>query len=294
VRRLPARDDFDRQTSCPAKPTALCCRGFAVVTRTHSWTLNETTLLGRGLTADVYAVDPARALKLFRPWVTKDPVLREFEITRAVHALGAPAPEAFEIVSVEGRQGILFEKISGHSMVREVALRPWRVFAVVGQLAELHAGLHRLEAPVGLPSQRDQIARWIDGAELPLTETAEFRRLLDEAPHGTRLCHGDLHPENVVLSPRGPVLLDWSRATRGHPTLDLARTSVLLTDAELPADSAWQVRAMLRFGRRLIHRGYLARYADRTGTRVTDVLRWRRLQRIAALFGQAQRRQAGA
>lgn len=248
----------------------------------------EGRRLGRGLSAEVYAVDPDRALKLFHPWVDAEAVEREFSITRAVHGAGAPAPAAYEIVRAEGRPGILFERVDGHSMIREVELRPWRLFAVSRQLADLHARLHGLEAPARLPSQRDQIARWIAGAGLGPAEQERFRSWLAEAPDGTRLCHGDFHPGNVILSPRGPVLLDWSRATRGDPALDLARTSVLITDAELPPETGWHVRAMLVAARRLLHRRYLARYARSTGIAISAIERWRPLQKVATLFWQAQ------
>ena len=250
-------------------------------------------LLGRGLTADVYAHQAGRALKLFHRWVRPDAAASELRITRAVRAAGAPAPEAFELVTVDGRQGIVFERVAGHSMVREVELRPWRLFALARQLADLHAALHRLQAPAELPTQRQQIARWIDGAHLEPAERAVYQSLLEAASDGVQLCHGDFHPGNVILSPGGPVVLDWSRATRGIPVLDLARTSVLITDAELPAETAWHVRALMGLGRQALHRSYLARYAKHTGLAPAHVTRWRQLQQVAALAWKAQARAHG-
>ncbi|PWV50951.1 phosphotransferase [Nocardiopsis sp. L17-MgMaSL7] len=43
-----------------------------------------------------------------------------------------------------------------------------------------------------------------------------------------RLLHLDLHPGNVVLTPRGPVVIDWTNARDGEPDLDLAVTALLL------------------------------------------------------------------
>jgi aminoglycoside phosphotransferase (APT) family kinase protein len=45
---------------------------------------------------------------------------------------------------------------------------------------------------------------------------------------GTRLVHLDLHPENVILSPRGPVVIDWTNARRAEEALDVAMTWVIL------------------------------------------------------------------
>ena len=43
-----------------------------------------------------------------------------------------------------------------------------------------------------------------------------------------RLCHGDLHPSNVILTRDGPVIVDWFDASRGDPVADVARSSLML------------------------------------------------------------------
>jgi aminoglycoside phosphotransferase (APT) family kinase protein len=55
-------------------------------------------------------------------------------------------------------------------------------------LARLHAQLHEIEAPPELG----------DG----------------------RLLHMDFHPGNVILSPDGPVVIDWGIARAGEPILE--------------------------------------------------------------------------
>jgi Phosphotransferase enzyme family len=37
----------------------------------------------------------------------------------------------------------------------------------------------------------------------------------------------DFHPENVLLSPSGPVVIDWTNARCGDPPLDVAMTWVI-------------------------------------------------------------------
>ena len=37
----------------------------------------------------------------------------------------------------------------------------------------------------------------------------------------------DFHPENVILSPSGPVVIDWANARAGEPALDVAMTWVI-------------------------------------------------------------------
>jgi hypothetical protein len=86
--------------------------------------LRGARLIGRGFTSDVYAWGEGRVL---------------------------PVPAACELVEVEGRRGIVFERVEGPSLLRHTQARPWTLFSAVRQLAEL-------------PSQREWIAGGIDAA----------------------------------------------------------------------------------------------------------------------------------
>jgi Phosphotransferase enzyme family len=59
----------------------------------------------------------------------------------------------------------------------------------------------------------------------------------------------DLHPLNVLLSPRGPVLIDWEGAGRGPAEADLAVCWVTVALSSVPG-SVWQ-RGIGRAGQRL-------------------------------------------
>jgi len=101
--------------------------------------LQRETLIGRGLTAEVFSWGQDRMLKLCFPWRPITDVQREFAVTRVIHAAGLPSPAAFALVVIGDRHGIVFERIRGPSLVRQVETRPWTVFAAARQLAELHA-----------------------------------------------------------------------------------------------------------------------------------------------------------
>ena len=38
------------------------------------------------------------------------------------------------------------------------------------------------------------------------------------------LCHNDFYPNNIIVSPRGLMVIDWAMGTRGSPLADHART----------------------------------------------------------------------
>lgn len=111
------------------------------------------------------------------------------------------------------------------------------------QLGELIGRLHRLplaelQGLVSLPFCGD--AEWldvgglidrlerlraVDGAQLEALRHASTRisGWREHARRGTPvICHGDVHPQNVLMSPEGVVLLDWDSICLGPPAFDHA------------------------------------------------------------------------
>jgi aminoglycoside phosphotransferase (APT) family kinase protein len=53
---------------------------------------------------------------------------------------------------------------------------------------------------------------------------------------GDRLVHLDLHPANVMLEARGPVVIDWRNSGQGRPEFDVAVSALIV--AQVAVDSA--------------------------------------------------------
>jgi aminoglycoside phosphotransferase (APT) family kinase protein len=103
---------------------------------------------------------------------------------------------------------------------------------------------------------------------------------LDALPDGDRLCHGDYHPANLLLGSTGPVLVDWTNASRGDPMADLARTRVLLRVAAGPTGGGAWIGAVERFGRGLLWRRLLTAYRRVRPVDAALLARWE-LVRVA-------------
>lgn len=260
------RDLSTNSPSCPAAPTKadVSISHGSRMSAPHQieglpkHALGQRPIIGKGFTSDVYEWEPGRVLKLFHAGAAAGRIEREFLATRAVHALGLPAPAAYELVEVDGRYGIVLERVEGVSLYAQVQARPWMLFAAVRRLAELHVRISSSPAPAGLPSQRDWIAGKIDAcAAATDSEKRRARERLNALPDGDALCHGDFHPANVFETARGPVVIDWETATCGHPAGDAACTCLLIRHASLPEEAPRHMRLLLAATRKLIHRGYL-------------------------------------
>ena len=214
--------------------------------------------LAYGRTAEIYAWGPGQVLKLFYDWYDPESVEYEARIARAIQENGLPVPAIGEILRVNGRLGLVYQRVDGPSLWEEMMRRPWLVMHYARQMAALHIRMHANPGPTGIPDQHDRLERKIMEAKgLPEMLKRKGSATLASMPPGDRLCHGDFHPFNILMAATGEVVIDWIDATRGNPLADVARTSILVTGAI----EAGQIKgAWPRLLLQLMHSAYLDQY----------------------------------
>lgn len=214
--------------------------------------------IARGRTADVYDWDEGHILKVFHNWFELNDVKYELKIARAVHASGVKSPAIRELVQVQGRNGLIYERVAGESMLRMFQRRPWMVFTYSRILAKLHAQMHERVFAADVPDQRGRLQRKIQHAgALPASLKTSLLNALESLPGGDRVCHGDFHPDNVLLSEYDATVIDWIDASRGNPVADVARTSIILFGAV----SSSQIPNLLsKIFVKIFHSAYLREY----------------------------------
>ena len=182
--------------------------------------------ISSGRTAEIYHWDSEHVLKLFYGWVPLESIENEARIACTIYKSGLPVPEAGEMVHVNNRHGLIYQRVDGDSMYKAAQRKPWNVLLYLRRSAELHAQIHSHSFLAGLPSQRQILERQIRQAVgLPRHLRAKALAALDAMPDGDQLCHGDFWGGNILMRPRGEVVIDWNRASYGNPLADLARTT---------------------------------------------------------------------
>jgi uncharacterized protein (TIGR02172 family) len=218
--------------------------------------LGQPFALGR--TAELYAWDRGQVLKLYHNWFDLEDIQFEQRMAQAIHSSGLPVPRAGEIVQVNNRNGLIYERVDGASMWERLQRKPWRVACYAHQTAELHAEVHVNTLRPDIPSQRLRLERKINAADpLPAPEKQSVLAALASLPDGDSICHGDFHPGNILLPPGHAVVIDWIDASIGNPLADVARTTIIILGAA--ASSQVQNRVM-KFFIKLLHSIYLRHY----------------------------------
>lgn len=215
-------------------------------------------LLAEGRTAAIYAWGNGGVVKVFRDWFPRDDIEYEARIARAVHAAGLRVPEVGEVVEVEGRLGLEYERLEGVSLWDEMRAKPWALGKYSSVLAQVHAEIHAIPGPGDVPGLKGKLERRIRSApELRADVRDALLATLGKLPSGNHLCHGDFHPDNVVLTENGPVVIDWIDASLGSPPADVARTSILaMGEVGTPGLMSIAERVALGWGHRLYRKRY--------------------------------------
>jgi uncharacterized protein (TIGR02172 family) len=225
-----------------------------------------------GRTAEIYAWQDGQVLKFFYDWFGLEGVEHERQIAQAVHGSGLPVPSVGDIIRIEDRIGLTYQRVQGVPMAEVISFKPWTLVHYAQRLAELHIEMHAGTIETDLPAQRQRLTDKICHARaLPDDLKSKTLALLETLPDGNRLCHGDFHPNNILVSGQEEMIIDWIDASLGNPLGDLARTSIILL-GDVGADPTQN--RFLRAAIRIFHTLYVRRYFSLRPDGKHEYARW--------------------
>jgi Ser/Thr protein kinase RdoA (MazF antagonist) len=246
--------------------------------------LSAPIALGR--TAEIYDWKDGYILKLYYDWCPPTWLEHEARVARVIVAAGIPTPAVDETVEINGRRGIVYERVQGVSMLQDLNARPWTIFKHARELADLQMQFNQLSVPE-LRGYRDSMGDAIcHAAYISDAARTKLLEILETLPAGSSLCHGDFHPGNVIISPRGPIVIDWMTAVSGSPWADVARTSLLLTIG--PKAAGKQLSPFVRMFIGLYYDAYLKRYKSLRSGSQNELKRWMPVVAAARLNEQIE------
>ena len=221
----------------------------------------ELKKIAEGREAEMFAWEDGTILRLMRSPNGEFSNQLQAAALESARASGVRVPAVHGQTTVNGRPGLIMERIDGTDYLTVIGRQPWRVYSIGNLSGKVHARLHEARAPDSLPSLRERLRRNILSAP-PLPD--DLRRFaldaLDKLPDGDRLCHGDFHPGNILETREGPIVIDWTNATSGDPDADYARTLLMIRIGDPPPGAPFFVRFGAKFARSILLWGYSRAY----------------------------------
>jgi aminoglycoside phosphotransferase (APT) family kinase protein len=166
-------------------------------------------LIGSGRAADVYEIDEGWVLRRDREG--HGDATAEGAVMEHVRAHGYPVPRVR--LADSSRTELVMERLHGPTMLQACLAGTLSAQETGTALADLLRHLHTV------PARHSATAR---------------------------VLHLDLHPDNVILTPDGPRVIDWSNTEEGDPDVDWGISAVILAQVAVADESlAAPAHAML-------------------------------------------------
>ena len=191
---------------------------------------------------------------------------------------GYPAPKVLAVLGPGETVDLpveIMQRVPGVTMAASMLSAPWRTPRLVDRLAAMQASLHTLP----IPPWADQAAPDWSVAERRLHLVrhvlslapdpalagglARVEPLLPRLAHSApAVCHGDLHPENILVAGPDAHAIDWTDAGIGDRHADVSRTALLFRVAAVVAPRPIE-RAATKLTAPVLARRFLSAYRRR-------------------------------
>jgi uncharacterized protein (TIGR02172 family) len=236
--------------------------------------MKKGELIGKGMTAEVYEWGRDKVLKLYFDRFRDDWIKREAKIGYIVHQSGVSSPAVFDIVDIDGRKGLIFQRIFGKTVISHIETEPWKVYNYALQLAGLHFKMHKCSAD-GLPSQKERFAYTLKrSSEILGDKESRILDYIESLPNGESVCHGDLHFNNIIVTDNKLVAIDWNSAYTGNPLGDVARTCMIISSPAMPPGTSNIMAILTQYTKWLIYWTYLNEYMRLAKVKFEDIDAW--------------------
>ena len=230
--------------------------------------------IAEGATAEIFAWDEDKILKLYHEGASPGEAEKEAVCASIAYDAGVNTPAVIDTITVENRPGIIFERAHGVTMLEAIMANPQQLISYAHLLAKLQIDIHTRTVSK-LPLQCQRLQHQVQSLSGLAEEIkAALLKDLNQLQDDNAICHGDLHPENILLTAEEPVIIDWVDATQGSPLVDVARTALLLRAGDLPPSMNERRRQKIAEMRYLFYEAYLEHYTQMQSTSRKAITRW--------------------
>lgn len=171
--------------------------------------------------------DGDKAIKVFNEDFSKADILNEALNQARIEETELNIPKISEVTTIDGKWAIVYEFIKGKTLAQLMEENPEKKDEYLELFVDLQMTVHAQKCPL-LNKLKDKMTRKISEADLDATTRYELHTRLEGMPKHNKVCHGDFNPSNIIIDDNGTAfILDWSHATQGNASADVARTYLL-------------------------------------------------------------------
>lgn len=221
--------------------------------------MKDLKLLAEGRTAQVFDWKDDTVLKLFFDWFPEKYINIEYNRNIVIRDYDIPAPKLLDRIEIEGRIGLIFEKLQGETLLKHVLKKRILFMKYAQIMSKLHYDIHKIDIP-NLPPVQDFLKMCIENVdELSIGLKERILNYLNTLEKETKLCHFDFHPDQIMITNKGPYLIDWMNAASGSPNADVARTYLMFLGHQY-SNSEFNFKKLMDFKVNPLFKAYFKKY----------------------------------
>jgi uncharacterized protein (TIGR02172 family) len=188
-------------------------------------TIDNYSLIGRGVSGECYRCDDETILKLYYEGIPFDVIEKEKMYARAALIADLPTAISFDIVSCGNRRGVVYELLNARTLTSAMVETPERFEEYAEIYIDLCRQVHRTKADTGLfPDIKDQYKRYVERMGfINRRQQAGLFEMIDSMPDAATYIHGDLHTGNIMIKDDELFLIDMGDMCAGHHMFDFGQ-----------------------------------------------------------------------
>ncbi|MFA2809480.1 aminoglycoside phosphotransferase family protein [Bacillus mycoides] len=190
--------------------------------------MNLGNPIAKGNTAEIYLCDN-KVMKLFKEYLPNTESLYEARKQKYAYSCGLHVPKVFEVTEIQGRQAIIMEYVEGESVGEFLLNNLSKAEHFISICVSIQQKIHAISVSSDeIEPMEERLYRQINSVhDLDEKQKGNILKKLDLITFEPRLCHGDLHPFNLIMSNGDVKIIDWVDASSGDIRADVFRTYLL-------------------------------------------------------------------
>ncbi|KKZ92976.1 hypothetical protein B4147_2212 [Bacillus wiedmannii] len=196
--------------------------------------MNLGNPIAKGNTAEIYLYD-TKVVKLFKEYLPNTESMNEAKKQKYAYSCGLSVPNVFEVTKIKNRQAIIMEYVKGDSigdlLLNNLNEAEYYINICVNEQKKIHAIRVNTDE---MEAMGERLERQIKSVhKLDEKQKESILNKLNSIKFEPRLCHGDFHPFNLILSEKNVSIIDWVDACSGDIRADVFRTYLLYAQSHI-------------------------------------------------------------
>jgi aminoglycoside phosphotransferase (APT) family kinase protein len=219
--------------------------------------MNLGTPMAIGNTAKIYLCE-GKIVKIFNDYLPKTESLYEANKQRHAYSHGLNVPKVLDVTEIDGKQALIMEYIKGRTIGDLLYENVDQAEHFMNVSIDIQQKIHLVVAD-SLEPMIEKLRRQIEITTILEERHKSFLiQKLDSMTFENRLCHGDFHLFNLIISDNGKVsIIDWVDSSAGDVRADIYRTYLLYSQFSV------ELAEM-----------YLRLYLEKSGLSKEEIFQW--------------------